>query len=39
MELAIELCTETGSEKMEACDEEADDAMDGSYGPHPFTLW
>lgn len=33
----MELCVDAGSdeEKMEACDEDADDAMDGSYGPHP----
>jgi hypothetical protein len=31
----MELSTDAMSEKMEACDEDADDAMDGSYGPHP----
>jgi hypothetical protein len=30
MELAIELCVEASSEKMEACDDDADEAMDGS---------
>jgi hypothetical protein len=33
MELATELCTEAASEKMEVCEDDADDAIEGSYGP------
>jgi hypothetical protein len=33
MDVAIELCAERVSEKTDVCDEEADDARDGSYGP------
>jgi len=33
MELATELCAEAASEKMEVCEDDADDAIEGSYGP------
>jgi hypothetical protein len=33
MELATELCAEEASEKTEVCEDDADDAIEGSYGP------
>jgi hypothetical protein len=30
MELATELCAEAASEKIEACEDDADDAIEGS---------
>ena len=33
IELATELCAEPASEKMEVCEDDADDAIEGSYGP------
>lgn len=34
----MELCTDASSEKMEACDSDALEAMEGSYGPLPCAL-
>lgn len=30
----MELCVDAGSEKTESCDDDAEDAIEGSYGPH-----